>query len=281
MKARVCQYLGLKNDSDTALSYPSPANHCYRINPVTPIKIDHQEEFCLSGKHRLCLIYQGEPGRSKKNLKVVARRSRRLPYWIRHAGTWLFPSLVVLASIIALVLFLSQKQSDPSVGMISEIPPTHSIESTKTFLPPTPTSSLTLTPVVTLPAMVIVHALEVPIGTQTPLLIHRVKAGESLALIAKTYNTTEEAITSLNYNLSLPLWPNLVIVIPLNQVDVINLPQFQAYEILESLSLKDLEYLTASDFESLLFYNSVEAGHVFMAGEWVLIPHLRQPTPSG
>jgi hypothetical protein len=281
MKARVCHYLGLKDDSDTALAYPSPANHCYRISPVTPIKIDHQEEFCLSGKHRLCPIFQGEPGRSKKSLKNYSRRSRRLPYWIRHAGTWLFPTIIVLASIIALVFFLSQKQPETTMEMSSEFPPTRSLESTKTFFPDTPTASMTLTLVVITPAMQIVHDLEVPIGTQTSLVIHRVNAGESLALMAKTYNTTEEAITSLNYNLSLPLWPNLVIVIPLNLVDVTNLPQFQAYQVLESLSLQDLESLTGSDLESLRIYNGVEVEHIFTIGEWVLIPHLRLPTPSG
>jgi hypothetical protein len=280
MKGKVCIYLGLKGDSDTALSYSSPANHCFRTIPVTPIELDHQAEFCLSGKYRLCPLFQGEPGRFKKRIRGETGRSkRRFQGWIRHAGTWFFPTLILLVSIISLVYFLSQVPPDRSPGVILDKTPTSFMESTRTFLQNSPPSSTIPIIVITSPPLLLGHDLEIPIGTQTPLLIHRVKTGESMAIMAKNYNTTEEAITYINFDFSLPLLPDQVIVIPLNQSEVANLPLFQPFQILDSLSLQDLVYLFACDLGLLQSYNMVDPGHVFSTGEWVLIPHLRQPTP--
>jgi hypothetical protein len=278
MKGKVCPFLGLKDDSDTALAYPSPANHCFRSNPPIAIKLDHQREFCLSGNHRLCGLFQGKPWDSKTRGKNVLRRSRRLRRWFRNLFLWLFPSLFVLASLIGLVLIEPVEDPIVSSRSSSKIPPTLMIGLTQTPALTTPTPSPSFPTIGTPPTILVSHMLEVPIGTQTPLVIHKVKEGESLALMAKTYNTTEEAIASLNYNLSLPLWRDRVIVIPLNQVEVNNLPQFEAVEVLKSLSLQDLVYLVACDIELLRIYNQVDPGYIFKTGDWVLIPHIRMAT---
>jgi hypothetical protein len=165
--------------------------------------------------------------------------------------------------------------------MSSTITPSVSIESTRTPIPDRPAPSPTPTKVVITPTLMDGHGLEVPIGTLTPLVIHRVGVGDNLMTMASTYNTTEEAITSINYNLSLPLWPNLVIVIPLNQVDVTRLPQFEPYQATESLSLQALADRFTCDSELLGIYNQVDQDYIFTVGEWVLIPHLRLETPTG
>ncbi len=279
MKAQVCPYLGLKDDSGTTFSYASAANHCFRVTPVVSVKLDHQHEFCLSSNHHRCELFRGKPGKSREHRKVIARRSRRVRRWIRNQLVFIFPTLIVLVSIIGLIFFKPPEGSGSSPGMSSTIPPSITIESTRTPIPDRPTPSPTPTKVVITPTSMDVHGLEVPIGTLTPLVIHRVEVGDSLMTMAKTYNTTEEAITSLNYNLSLPLWPNLVIVIPLNQVDVTNLPQFEPYQTPESLSLQALADRFACDMELLSIYNLVDQEHIFAVGEWVLIPHLREATP--
>ena len=281
MKAQACPYLGLKDDSGTTFSYASAANHCFRVTPVASVKLDHQHEFCLSSNHHRCELFRGGPGKSREHRKAIARRSRRVQRWISNQLILIFPTLIVLVSIIGLILFKLPEGSGSSPGMSTTIPPSATIETTRTPIPERPTPSRTSTKVVTTPTLTDVHGLEVPIGKLTPLVIHRVEVGDSLMNMAKTYNTTEEAITSLNYNLSLPLWPDLVIVIPLNQVDVTNLPQFEPYQATESLSLQALADRFVCDIELLRFYNLVEQEHIFTVGEWVLIPHLRLATPTG
>ena len=281
MKAHVCPYLGLKDDSGTTFSYASAANHCFRVTPVVSVKLDHQHEFCLSSNHHRCELFRGEPGKSREHLKEIARRSRRVRRWIRNQFVFIFPTLIVLASIVGLILFKPAEGPGSSPEMSPTISATVSIESTRTPIPDRPTPSPTPTKVVITPTSTDIHGLEVPIGTLTPLVIHRVGVGDNLTNMANTYNTTEEAITSLNYNLTLPLWPNLVIVIPLNQVDVTNLPQFEPYQTTESLSLQALADRFTCDIELLKIYNLVDQEHIFTVGEWVLIPHLRLATPTG
>jgi hypothetical protein len=127
--------------------------------------------------------------------------------------------------------------------------------------------------------MLVVHALESPIGTQKPLVIHQVREGENLSDMANLYNTTEDAITSLNYNFSLPLLPNAVIVIPLNQVNVNDLPLFEPYRVTQSISIQALAVKFSVDIDMLKVYNLVDPEYVFSVGEWVLIPHSRLATP--
>jgi hypothetical protein len=281
MKAHVCPYLGLKDDSDTALAYPSPANYCFRTTPVIAIKLDHQREFCLSGKQRLCALFQGEPVPSRARVREVSRRSKRLRHWIRNLLVTLFPTLLVLAGIVAFVLLKPGPAPTSPPFTFTEIPPTLLVERSRTPLIYTPIPSPSITLVETAPPLMVVHALEVPIGSQPSLVIHQVSPGESLASMAQNYGTTEAAITSINYGLSLPLWPNAVIVIPLNLSDVSGLPQFEPYHLTEDLSLQALADRFSTDIELLRVYNLVNLDQVFTAGEWVLIPHPRLATPTG
>jgi LysM repeat protein len=280
MKAHVCPHLGLKDDPDTAFAYASPANHCFQPASPTAIKLDHQRRFCLSGRHPACEVFRSEPGQSPKDLKTVTRRSRREPIKIRSLLLWIFPTLIVLAGIIAVVHFLP--------GMFSPIPTLVStqastnivMENTITPLATTAIPSVTITLPSITPTLVVVHALDVPIGTLTPLVIHRVKGGESLPLMARSYNTTEEAIKAINYNLTMPLWPNMVIVIPMNQADVRDLPFFEPYLIVENITPQALAERLTVDVVMLREYNLVSPETVLMIGEWVLIPHARQATPT-
>jgi hypothetical protein len=279
MKAQVCPYLGLRGDSDTAFAYPSPANHCFRATTARSVKQDHQRKHCLSDNHVECKWFQGEAGQSQKHIKDIAHRSRQRSPGNRRLLVGIFATVIVAVVIFWLVLsWLGGNLATPP-GVDSETPPTTLIENTKTPSPNTDLPSPSTTAVVPTPTMQVVHALDIPIGTQTPLVIHRVLEGESLPYLARHFNTTEEAIMTINYNLFLPLWSNAVIVIPLNQVNVNNLPMFEPYRVTESISLKALAAKFSADIEMLKVYNLVDSEHVFWVGEWVLIPHLRQATP--
>ena len=54
----VCPYLGLEDDAQTCLDYPSPWNLCYRSKPVQVVRLSHQRTTCLSAAHRSCPVFQ-------------------------------------------------------------------------------------------------------------------------------------------------------------------------------------------------------------------------------
>jgi capsular exopolysaccharide synthesis family protein len=58
MKPTTCPFLGLENDSTTALGFPSEGNFCHHARPIAPVRIEHQDEYCLSAGHINCPIYQ-------------------------------------------------------------------------------------------------------------------------------------------------------------------------------------------------------------------------------
>jgi LysM repeat protein len=57
-QARVCPYLGLVEDSQTTLSFPSGSNLCYHAKPVASPNLEYQRLVCLKGRrHTLCPVF--------------------------------------------------------------------------------------------------------------------------------------------------------------------------------------------------------------------------------
>jgi LysM repeat protein len=137
---------------------------------------------------------------------------------------------------------------------------------------------VTLTPAIT-STVAAIHALETPFGVDYQFVIHRVKKGESLALLSSRYGTTEDAIKAVNYQLPNPLTVNFMIVIPVDIVDVQGLPSFEVYKVSKSISLGDLAKQLQIDQKVLAYYNGMAEARVLKAGEWILIPHLTGTTP--
>ena len=57
---RTCPSLGLMDDAQTSLAFPSIWNNCYRSRPIAPPKLKYQEEFCLCENHRECPLFLSE-----------------------------------------------------------------------------------------------------------------------------------------------------------------------------------------------------------------------------
>lgn len=53
----LCPYLGSRIDPDTAFSYATPENLCFRAEPVSSIELSHQERFCLDKTYTHCPIF--------------------------------------------------------------------------------------------------------------------------------------------------------------------------------------------------------------------------------
>ncbi len=54
MSARICPYIGLAEDPETSLAFPSELNCCHWATPIEPISLDHQRSFCLSTRFSRC-----------------------------------------------------------------------------------------------------------------------------------------------------------------------------------------------------------------------------------
>lgn len=58
--AQTCPYLGIPEDPQTCVSYPSHWNLCHRARPAALVKLSYQRDVCLGGAHVHCPVFQRE-----------------------------------------------------------------------------------------------------------------------------------------------------------------------------------------------------------------------------
>ena len=57
-KGKVCPYLGISQDPQTTLFFPSEQNVCHHSKPLASPNLEHQQAFCLKGRqHILCPVF--------------------------------------------------------------------------------------------------------------------------------------------------------------------------------------------------------------------------------
>lgn len=327
-----CPYLGLHDDSSTALAYPSAWNYCYRATLPGSVLVSHQAETCLCPGYLNCPVYRSSTWkRLPSNLR--GRSQAHLPD-NRPSTTrrWII-LVLLLALIVLLVVFLSQRSyfsagndGGVSISASSQLPAashplypdevsaasartqaipfpaealtgaSHAMVSTRagTLQPaatsnkiaaesidhsdiPSLTTSSHLMPTST-PKSTCGHALDTPFGKTIKFVIHRVARGENLTLYARQYETSTEAILAVNYHLTMPVWEDWIIVIPLETVDVSDVPPFEPYQAIgTSMSSDELATQLNTDPQSLSAYNAFESGCKTFSG-WLLVP--RKPLDS-
>lgn len=110
-------------------------------------------------------------------------------------------------------------------------------------------------------------------GSLHQFVICKVSDGDLLEKYAEIFNTSVGAIIRVNYALSLPLWNNALVVIPVDFTDVEQLPYFQPYRVTaEVIALKDLALELDVNFDKLIYYNSLNGKSEVHSGEWLIIP---------
>lgn len=96
-----CPYLGTIEDTDTSLSFPSPANHCFRAKSPAAVDLSHQETYCLTDMHPGCHIFHqsaaAAPVEDKR--KKVARSDRRAG----RASIYALPLILLLIFLAAIL----------------------------------------------------------------------------------------------------------------------------------------------------------------------------------
>jgi LysM repeat protein len=219
---KVCPYLGLSQDPQTTLAFPSASNLCYHAKPLASPNLQYQRSFCLAGRqHTLCPVFtrseiaplppeiSGSPAGKLIPGKPV---NPRLLLWILLAcmvlvlcifgGVWLFNGQ---HGIIAALSGKPGSATPTSGGLplatatfsITNIAITPNAELTLVpdTLTPSATTSATATPT-TSQTPTLKGLTPLPVNTQAPCgspntwVVYIVKPGDSLYHISQIYRVT-------------------------------------------------------------------------------------------
>lgn len=287
IRAKVCPYIGRSDDPESFFAFPAPANRCFRVDKPEGIAGSHQARFCLTARFSECPVNSPSfTGPLPVDLRSSFRRGRwrqlkrgtRLGLILLVSMTiaavtavWWFwhdiwePSSPVTVPTHTSVGVISQATIPPTQTEISILFPTNPPPSTPTPVP-SPSPQLTLSPT---PG----PDLDTTIGPASPFLIHKVEAGETLFLIATTFNSSVEAILAANALEGLPLWVDELLIIPVGDVNVGDLPVFDAYQVPpEGTTVIQVAELFNIDPEAIRVYNILGEGEDLPSGRWLIIP---------
>ena len=304
-----CDYLGLKDDPQTCLAFPSKWNYCQHATPPGSVRLEYQRQYCQSTEHMQCLVFQ----REKTGPLPPEIRGKHVTKGHHLKAGVLIPALLLLIAFGTVFIWLAEVRgmfssagSGPFVQMPTAIPPIAAISfasSTAVFptdlplIPPLPSSTTllptltafsithinsdslpaTITPVST-PVGVCGHQLDQPFGPGMKFIIHQVKYGDSLNMYEITYRTTVSVIEGVNYHpFTIPLRKDQVIVILLNQKELDGLPLFEPYLASNpNTSSQTMAFKVSSDLPTFEEYNGFDNSCRGFSG-WLLAPH---PRPS-
>ncbi len=271
--APTCPHLGSRRDRAVYYSYPSNGNRCYRGGPEDVPSDAHQSAYCLTKAYAECPVYRAEDGAPfPDELRAfhAARRSAGL------RGLRWVAVVVGLGLLVEAWLYLAPRlrapapvpATEPTVEAVVPAP-------SETTVPATNSPEPSATPVSTETASPQAHVLEEPIIVDgREFQIHRVAWGETFESLSAGYDTTQEVIRALNFNLVPPLRADSVIVIaPGMQTPDATLPAFQVKEVDEAETTIDgVASELGVDPILLARYNRCESGCRLVAGDWLLVP---------
>ena len=277
----VCQFLGLSYDSESLFAFPSAGNYCHRVKTPRPIAISHQEAVCLSGKHKTCPVYQ-EEWKGALPREIRAQRNWRIR-WSWLGGVAVVAVLLFILSRTAIgrslsaLLFLGAQGTEipPVTTPLATITPALinpsvpiSSETPTLLLPATP--SRTATVGILIPT--IGPGLMTPFGPQEQYLLHELQESESLAVVARYYQSTISVLNALNIPPPRLWWPGDVLVVMPGRTDPAGLIPFRVIHVEVTTRVIDLSEEYSVPVEDIRMYNSLGSGDWIPAGRWVIIP---------
>jgi len=288
----ICPHLALKEDDGTVSSYPSQLNACYHVQPVNTPNLMYQQKFCLSKNFKECQIFKANAKvKMPKDLQIEGpslwsdkKRVFRLigilviivmillgilfkDFWLSGIANILGGNNVVLPDATPLVIFQS-----PTSRFVKDATPTLSITEINPSETPAPEM---LTPTATFTNTKPPLALETPIGGSYKFIIHQVVEGESLPLYASRYQTSLEAIQAVNGGFEFPIQIGDFVIIPVDLIDVSDLPTFEPYQVKVDILVDELAIELNVSIDDLTLYNNIDLGTLLQKGDWIIVPRDR------
>lgn len=236
MLKRQCPFLGLSNDPDTIVGFPSLRNRCHRIDSTESVRPEYQRSHCLTFNHRNCPVLLGEA-----DSKLVAEIT--VVPWKRRTVVFAWGVASVFAIIVVSIILFGGWQwagaIDGSRGTESKpaqqvAPPTQTVTSpsltpteitiavpaatevlpTNTLLPtgtPEPTSTATQHRTSTsTPATVQPTSCGAPAGW----VVYTVQVGDTLSSIAATHGITLTQLQTANCLTSTEIYVGQQLYVP-------------------------------------------------------------------
>jgi len=303
----LCPYIGMKQDSGTFFSYPSPGNHCYHVKPSQPIKSSYQEEFCLSLSHPSCQVYS--PSWEGPLPQEIAGESAQIGIAGLLSGRLILIAIIGLAILLLGSYFLFIRSPNPftpsgsisqsaTSTIVAEIIETETplfdaaviatntqgvslaqgevVTYTPTSISPSATPSPsspepTSTPIAVLPTPGPV--METPFGPDERFVLHTVQQAESYSKIAETYQTSIEVIQNTNDLIEgASLWVDIILVIMPGQIEFSGVPKFRIVLLENPTSINDLAEEHRVSADEVIYYNSLGPIEIIPTGRWLIIP---------
>ena len=113
MSGVTCPYLGIADDAETALAYPSQWNCCFRKGASTSVSLEHQRNYCLATAYAGCPIYLQsgdevgleEPNSNSKKQTMVANNQTKQRKLQPHTSLKISRKNIIIAVGLLLGLF--------------------------------------------------------------------------------------------------------------------------------------------------------------------------------
>lgn len=275
-----CPFLGLTDDEDTSISYPSEWNVCHKCHGNPSPKYIIQGELCLTLDHPKCELYSASGLAwmpfDMKNMDGAAKPID--PKAKRRLVVSVF--LMALVTLVAATWFLYGPQLNQVVNSITQPTSTITLVPTFTSTPVQATStpeivSPTITPYPTLTKFVFTkcgHSLDEEFGTERSFLVHQIKDGETIEKILAPHNVTYDQVLAVNYFVPKPLWVGFPVIIP-NAGNAFNdQKSYQALELNETnISIDALSAQLGIQPELFAGLNGLEVGCNSFTG-WFIVP---------
>ena len=275
--SHVCPHLGLSDDATTSLGFPSKSNYCHNSNPVSRPRLKHQEQFCLGGKYGQCPLFLSEQAIPlPEELKAPTHKASDNTKKTNQRNVAIAISAVVVILAVGWGILQSQQSTAITVAVIPTLP-TPTAESLTTNTPVmTSTPALVSTP--TNPAAA--QRLDTIFGEENKFVVHKVVEGENLTQIASAFETSIDAILTINYIQTYPIWVGSILLVPVKSIDASKYPGIEQYLPAEQdrgISVDELAAKLQVDAQELRLYNGwTNSWDRPIVGEIVLVPRPRR-----
>jgi hypothetical protein len=301
----LCPFLGLLDDPETSQGFPSIWNCCHHSQPIAPPALEYQEEFCLCGKHRECPVFLSQqamplpedirspivpvdgkrsPLRQKLIIGLTSLGAMFVLVWgVSSNGMFVIPGIGKSTQIsIPTTIFTATETPSP----VTDTPPSATMTSSPfptLTIPASPSTPYTPTLFITATSTVTPSPYDVLIGSDYKFVIHKVLTGENLKQYAAKYNTSVETILAVNHGITVPVWVNTLVIIPVGFTDYAKLPSFVVYQVKQEergVSVEEMARKLKVDPVDLKYYNGwTSPGDRPLVGQFLLVPrydHLSQ-----